>query len=285
MEECLLGWRAELEQCLVELFQSGTGDSGDVILTVKGDTDLTAHLSANTRFLLRADTIFKHLPTSSTHPFPWFYPGLLSLPSDNRFTYQAIYGYEIQDSRTHRLVKDINEWGQYSEAQTAARSILKELNMPDVTHFELLALGERFTCERCPHKRHCTWNSIIHHYLCEHDNWKRQRDDPRIAAMRHPITYRNTHDLNLPERLVQLQEKVPSADKSVCREKEGCRLCSLALGIQLRCDLDDLAIHLLEVHDVVNPVEGLHYGCDDLDDQEWCAKWDAFYDAHGSVSV
>ncbi|KAG8700612.1 hypothetical protein FRC08_004603, partial [Ceratobasidium sp. 394] len=125
----------------------------------------------------------------------------------------------------------------------------------------------------------------IHHYLCEHDNWERQQDDPRIAAMRHPITYRNTHDLNRPGRLVRLQEKAPGTDKPLRRERESCRLCNLALGIQFRCHSDDLAIHLLEVHDIVNPVEGLHYGCDDLDDQEWCAQWDAFYYAHGSAPV
>ncbi|KAG8735476.1 hypothetical protein FRC10_010473, partial [Ceratobasidium sp. 414] len=144
MEDHLVGWRTELERCLVEKFQAGTGGTGDVILTVKGDTNLTAHFSADTRFLLRADTIFQHPLTNPTYHLPWFYPGFLSSPSDSRFTYQAVHGYQNPDSRIYKLAMSVDEWNPHTDAQMIAKAILKGLDMPDVTHFELLALGKRF---------------------------------------------------------------------------------------------------------------------------------------------
>ncbi|KAG9086320.1 hypothetical protein FRC06_003155, partial [Ceratobasidium sp. 370] len=161
IEGAIKEWRDGLEQRLVEKFQAQAKERTKVALTVKGSSDLTTHLGSNTRFLLRADTVFRQRYRGLTGVFDaYFYPGLSDPPRGTGLEYITLHGYWDQYSRSWDLSMNPRDYKQHTEAQAVAMSILKELRMPDATHFELIAMGKRFECGRCHEGGH-TWITIV----------------------------------------------------------------------------------------------------------------------------
>ncbi|KAG9083138.1 hypothetical protein FS749_006265, partial [Ceratobasidium sp. UAMH 11750] len=159
IEDSLNEWRANLEGQLVEELQTkGEERDAEVVLTVKGSSDLTANLSSNTRVLLRADTIFRHKSLARMDSYLHLYPGFVAFPYYTNGAYLGLHGYRNRNSRGSPI--DPHNYGPHIEAQAIAKSILKELHMPNATHFEPLAIGKRFACGRCSHEKEDTWTGI-----------------------------------------------------------------------------------------------------------------------------
>ncbi|KAG8736494.1 hypothetical protein FRC10_009235 [Ceratobasidium sp. 414] len=180
IEGAVKEWRDTLERQLVKKFQTQAEEHTEVLLTVcvsvfvsakpshanlykvKGSSDLTAHLSSNTRFLLRADTVFREpLCGSAAVPEACFYPGL---PCGADLEYISLHGYGKPRLCSQDLSMNPHDYDQHTGAQAVAKSILKEMHMPDATHFELIAMGKRFACGRC-HERDHTWITIVRYFL------------------------------------------------------------------------------------------------------------------------
>ncbi|KAG8688035.1 hypothetical protein FRC08_011653, partial [Ceratobasidium sp. 394] len=163
IEGAIKEWRDSLEQQLVEKFRAQAEEcETEVLLTVKGSSDLTTHLGSNTRFLLRADTVFRRKYSGPTGSDVCFYPALNDSAVGSPRAYISLHGYMNQGSslRTHYGYIDPRDCRRHTEAQAVAKSILKDLGMPDATHFELIAMGKRFACGRCQESDH-TWTTIV----------------------------------------------------------------------------------------------------------------------------
>ncbi|KAG8690922.1 hypothetical protein FRC08_010316 [Ceratobasidium sp. 394] len=255
---------------------------------VKGRSDLTTHLSSNTRFLLRADTVFRQQHPGPTGSFDvYFYPALNDFVRGSRLAYLSLYGYMAQGSALRNMGMDPHNYERHTEAQAVAKSILKELEMPDATHFELIAMGKRFACGRCQESDH-TWVTIIHHYLHQLRNWNIQHNDPAVNAMRYPIIHHNTHDLETKlnsKRLVRiLAEGGKGALEDTSADEEACLLCAFTDHAYFPSFLEYMLPHMRDVHGVENPTKGLHYGRGG-NREAWLARWEAFHDDQAAASA
>ncbi|QRV87136.1 hypothetical protein RhiJN_15154 [Ceratobasidium sp. AG-Ba] len=202
IENSLLSWRSGVERQLVEKFENSSAlTPSDIVLTAKGKAVAGPELSRDTLFLLRADTVFRQSISSRQPHTPQFYPGLFSKYGEQpNLTYQTLEGYRPQNFDD--LGINPVHYEAYVEAHTTARSILKEMGMPDATHFELLAMGPNFACARCSLAVKLTWSSLIRHYLVEDHTWK-------TWHIHHPPNqpghvHRNAHDLSIPEPFVRI---------------------------------------------------------------------------------
>ncbi|KAG9080383.1 hypothetical protein FRC06_006653 [Ceratobasidium sp. 370] len=284
IELSLNKWRTRLEEQLVEELRAKGEKCAEVILTVKGSSDPTANLSSNTRVLLRADTIFRYKSSAGMY----FYPGFITSFDNTNYAYLDFHGYRDQHSSIARPSINPHRYEQHTGAQAIAKSILKELHMPDATHFELLAIGRRFTCGRCPHEKNNTWFAIIDHYVHQLRHWNLQHNDPNISSMRHPIVHRNTHCLDPIQDsrpLVRILAEEEDQDADMNTAKEVCQLCVFTRGLWFRSRLDNVLVHLQDVHDIVDAVEGIHYGRTNIDSKIWLAKWDAFHESQATATT
>ncbi|KAG9094954.1 hypothetical protein FS749_011423 [Ceratobasidium sp. UAMH 11750] len=292
IEGAIKEWRDNLEQQLVDKFQTQPKEPGtEFPLTVKGRSDLTTHLSSNACFLLRADTVFRHWYREPTGGFDvYFYPGLNAPESarDSGLMHINLYGYLDQKYRFRNLGLDPHDYTRHTEAQAIAKSILNELEMPDATHFELIAMGKRFACGRCQESDH-TWITIIHHYLHQLRNWNLQHNDPMVNAMRYPIIHHNTHNLESKlncKRLIRIltEEGGKGVSEDTSADEEACLLCAFTECAWFQSCLDYMLVHMRDVHSVENPVKGLHYGRRG-NPEAWLTRWEAFHDDQAATST
>ncbi|KAG8687051.1 hypothetical protein FRC08_012176, partial [Ceratobasidium sp. 394] len=291
IETAIKEWRDSLEQQLVERFWAQAKKcETEVLLTVNGSSSLTAHLSSNTRFLLRADTIFRRQYPGPSGKFDGcFYPALSDLACGSHRAYISLHGYMDQGSgfQSHLGIRP-RDYHRHTEAQDVAKSILKDLGMPDATHFELIAMGKRFACGRCQESDH-TWITIIHHYLHQLRNWNLQHNDSTVNAMRYPIMHHNTHDLESEhnsKRLVRIlaEEGDRDAPKDTSADKKVCLLCAFTEYASYQSCMDYMLVHMRDVHGIENPVKGLHYGRRGIP-EAWLTRWEAFQDDQAAAST
>ncbi|KAG8717943.1 hypothetical protein FRC09_013412 [Ceratobasidium sp. 395] len=260
----LADWRASVERRLVEKSEGGGNGGGNVSLTVGGSTEPAAHLSPDLRLLLRADTIFAEHEDFSDRFYSWsrmskpqsyYYPNLVSSlqQSFERFNFGHDPRRDIEDQDF-----DLSEYRRHTEKEQLVKCLLADLGMPDVDH-----------------------------YIYEIEHWPRYGYQLPEGNLRHPPVYRNVHDIEAQGysgRLVELvsQKKVggpymhfPSVDPSSC-----CLVCN-AVGRHRSLGAERVTTHMLNAHDITDPVIGIHHAVDDrmVKNGKWHKKWDAFYDA------
>ncbi|KAG9128582.1 hypothetical protein FRC07_000015 [Ceratobasidium sp. 392] len=212
IESKILEWRADIERRLVRRFNDGARrlDDTGVTLTVGGSTELTAHLSGDQRLLLRADTIFTepnvpsrvyiggwHKPQDRS--LPYYYPSL-------EFDLGEVY---LSDSAPEDIEQDIyfSQYQRHTKMEEVVKPLLNDLGMPDVARIELKVMKPRFVCGRCVGKRPLSWDHMVDHFMAELEYWNEYKDRNTLHPIRHPIVYKNVHDLeakNNPKRLVEL---------------------------------------------------------------------------------
>ncbi|KAF8750545.1 hypothetical protein RHS01_09243 [Rhizoctonia solani] len=127
---------------------------------LKGKSDATNHLSDNTRFLLRADTIFMQ-----SRPTPCY--------NDAGEEYGAVINnvhfpdmYQIQNVpylyktflEPENIVEDLESYVRHEGKETIARTLLKVLEMPDAAYIELKYMERCLSAEGAPMVR--LWNGL-----------------------------------------------------------------------------------------------------------------------------
>ncbi|CAE6346388.1 unnamed protein product [Rhizoctonia solani] len=162
-------WRTKVEDQLIRQYTStfteGTKSSINTTLTVKGSTDAAKHLSENTRFLLRADTIFmdnrtvtghdkvdqEHGPIAEIRQFPNIYP-----IQKNTYLYGCSQRYNPDE-----VARGLESYVRHAGKEAIIKALLRDLDMPNVTHLELTHMGEVFICGRCNGNQAMEWNGIV----------------------------------------------------------------------------------------------------------------------------
>ncbi|KAG8795864.1 hypothetical protein FRC12_008587 [Ceratobasidium sp. 428] len=295
--ELVSEWRARTETRLLEMFGPDISAPGyDVILTVKGSTDSTIHLPPSSRFLLRADTLFKRIMSGSTDHLavvsgekpPCYYPDFVS---------ERCRPINLDIDRPHVDLDDLefeeetnlDHFARDVEAEEIVKALLRSFGMPDVTHVELRVMGRRFACGRCTNTKPQSWYEIVNHYTNAFKQWNDQKDCKSEYATRHPIVFQNVHNLQLADDskpLVQLLEEdnSKSTRRTTFATLPDALLCYLCRGTARptpEMDCSEMMAHMQDWHNVAKPVEDIHYGEELYDDSgdKWHKKWDASHDA------
>ncbi|KAG8790871.1 hypothetical protein FRC12_010795 [Ceratobasidium sp. 428] len=296
IEEEVLEWRTSVEQRLVQMFMPEIGEHReDVVLKVKGVTEATSGLSCNTRLLLRADTLFKHESSNTSHTLstlsvagssPCYYPNFVSSNSDG-LNESLSHDYSQYSGET-----DLNQYVRDTPTEEIAKRLLMELDMPDVSHIELQVLRDRFVCGRCIDKKPKAWTRMLRHYMEELTFRDVQKDDACHAPVRHPVLVQHLHALEKAETfkpLIRFLTEEEAADMTALVESASdvklyCYLCEATGRRNKRLSRDDILVHMQEVHDVTAPVEGVYYGAEahKESDNTWCEEWDMFHDARAT---
>ncbi|KAF8596726.1 hypothetical protein BDV93DRAFT_50957 [Ceratobasidium sp. AG-I] len=320
IDRCILDWRGDLEERLVEIFHAGVATTAqgapveedksveafdgeesraEPIVKVKDSTDSTKDLSRNTRLLLRADTIFKdNLSGSNQHngnhlfhggggahvSTPCYYPGIIS-------EYDSFHEYvEFEFSPPPPVNIDI--YLRHTEAENIVKKMLAEMQMPDVAYMELDAMKRRFTCGRCTEKKAMTWDSLVIHYMQRQRQWKNDVKVTSGGPIRHPVVFRNVHDVEWttnPKPLVRILTEEESSQRAPrlfdYSNFVRCMLCT-GTGRDFSDSVPNVVAHIQDVHDIAEPTEGLYYkstrgasAVTDILGDKWRQEWDEFHDA------
>ncbi|KAG9128586.1 hypothetical protein FRC07_000019 [Ceratobasidium sp. 392] len=298
IEQKLLEWRAGVEQKLVERFQDGAEVTDtDVILTVKGSTELTQNISRGLRLLLRADTVFERKNPEDTgirqpelEDIPRYYPRLIAM------LYEGFYEnpWSPPESTASRASQDIDltKFRRNTKIEGIVKSLLVDLGMPNVTRLELQVMKSRFVCGRCIDKTPKTWDEVVSHYAEQPKIWELFKDKQLSCPVRYPIEFQDVHDLESTTnskplvRLLTTQEveDLGKLKNDPLADRRKCYLCRVTGRASCWLDGDDMKMHLLDVHGVINSLEGIHYYRLDhgVFTEEWAEMWDAFHDSQSS---
>ncbi|KAG8712614.1 hypothetical protein FRC11_014689, partial [Ceratobasidium sp. 423] len=299
-----LEWRTEREDQLIKQYKSssaeGTGLSLNTMLTIKGSTEATKDLPANTRFLLRADTVLmkyipvhfyteidrEHGPSSSSVHFP-FISGLHDYP----YLWEVRWAYDPGEDE-----RNIRGYVRYIGEEVIVKALLKELDMSDAAHIELEYMGKVFICGRCTCQETMGWDEIVDHYHANKRNWLEGRFIHNSFKTRHPVVFRNLHDLEpgaSAKPLVRLGADTytpfnPVAHCLICRWIEHFELCGFD-------STERMGEHMVKMHDSAEPIEGLHFMSESRhcevsidkkvgmpDRLDWEKQWDEYHDARSA---
>ncbi|KDN44216.1 hypothetical protein RSAG8_05689, partial [Rhizoctonia solani AG-8 WAC10335] len=214
------------------------------------------------------------------------------------------YLYPFDDTFDQEFNQDIRKnsldcYVRHAGKEAIVKALLKELQMPDVGYIELGRMRSAFVCGRCNHGRAMEWDALVEHYHSRRRDWLGNRFIPNTHRTRHPIIFRNLHDLEPHTNPKPLVRIVSGEYKdTTIRWKTPAFKCIICHGIELYQhstfgSLTNLKEHLLESHDIAEPVEDLHLpgGPSQLDKshfwtrfnrENWEQQWDCFHDAHGS---
>ncbi|EUC53742.1 hypothetical protein RSOL_016750, partial [Rhizoctonia solani AG-3 Rhs1AP] len=167
-------WRTDGETQLVKQYTSSFTEGVclplNTALTVRGSTEPTKHLSDNARFLLRADTVLmrndsedteiydKHGLTRKSYHYPDI-PGLQNYPylDDDVVLGRGPQYRKPPEDNERELQPYVRHFGK----ETVVKALLRELDMPNVTHIELEYMGKVFVCGRCTPGEAMGWNEIV----------------------------------------------------------------------------------------------------------------------------
>ncbi|EUC59568.1 hypothetical protein RSOL_320170 [Rhizoctonia solani AG-3 Rhs1AP] len=304
----LLDWQAQVENQLVEQYKapstgstSATADN-DTILTIQGSTDPTKHISNNARFLLRAVTVFvlkvtrsfsevdqAHGPIADHVHFPDI-PCIMNDLDGYDDTYDNGFYQDIEEMPLDRYVR-------HAGKEAIIEALLGELQMPDVAHVELGNMGKAFICGRCNHNKAMGWNELVEHYHLKRRDWIENRFLPNTYETQHPVIFRNLHNLEPGTNPKPLVRIVQSDDNhaSSSHSYKSVAECVICRGVDFydHSSFESLTMmreHMLDMHDVAEPVEELHF-VDELrrldsimywaefERRDWEQKWDRFHDA------
>ncbi|CAE6378256.1 unnamed protein product [Rhizoctonia solani] len=270
----LLEWRTNVEDQLVKRyhtspFPNDNSSPFNATLTIKGNIDVTKNLSDSARFLLRADTVFNGRDASNIH-----FPKLRYLTNTPRLSRPTLEWLDIHP---------LHGYTRYAKGETIAKALLKELHMPDAAFVELVSMGKVFICGMCSRGSPMDWNTLTEHYCirsdCKHIE---------AARTRHPIVFRNTHNLDTrttSRPLVRVCSSEEADQAFPFNPVVNCLLCHSDYPWG-EYRFDSLALmrwHMGEVHEVMEPVDGVHFlNNDDFklwDKFKFGGKWDEYHDA------
>ncbi|KAG8740407.1 hypothetical protein FRC10_004358 [Ceratobasidium sp. 414] len=284
---CIWNWREEGEKELVEWwrsdFESSDHELPNPLVKVKESTSTTEMLSADLRLLLRADTIFSLQKPGR----PGFQGPMLHYPHYYKNPTGCPYPQTPSSMNSTRIYRHL-------EAEGVAKALLSDLNMPDIAYIELLVIGALFACGRCHDCQPKKWQEMVDHYRQEVHLWgKLQIQEPRFKT-ESSITFYNIHDLNsssvskpLAQRLTK-QEALDANNSDTSNTGQHaacifCRNCQLHPTIK---GLLQLQSHMKDVHDVTEPVKGLHYTSTGTikDFGSWGKQWQEDWNEHQAAS-
>ncbi|EUC53741.1 hypothetical protein RSOL_016740 [Rhizoctonia solani AG-3 Rhs1AP] len=294
-------WRTKVEDHLVEQYTSSFAEgtnSRSTILTIKGSPDSTKDLSENTRFLLRADTVFmkagiptcyievdqEHGPVCNTVHFPDISP----------IQNYAVFYHDEPVPDLNKDTRELEPYVRHAGKEAIIKALLRELGMPDVSHVELVQMGGVFVCGRCNLSQAMEWHEIVSHYHLKRREWVGGRYVHSDFTTKHPVVIRSAHDLapGISSRpLVHIGTSIDTVLNTVAR----CLIChKFDPYVGARFDsLERLKEHMVEIHDAPEPVEGLHFlpesrfmdmfqGGFSSHRGDWEERWDEYYNAQSA---
>ncbi|KAG9113866.1 hypothetical protein FRC07_007716 [Ceratobasidium sp. 392] len=279
LETLLATWRTETELQLVRNLDLERKPSSKTVLKIRGSTELTRRLSPQTRFLLRADTIFKAPLTEPNQSNQWYYPG----PHSSRPGIRSLYYYpdlllSPGSTQSSEVKVDLSRFTRHREAERVAKSLLSNLGMTDVAYMELKAAGAGFRSVQ------------VEHYREMNEKWEKEARYQREQQTKHKITFINAHDLETTadssKPLLEL-ELVQDGRKSLDgnQSEVECKLCLVGWRSTTYCSMRGIAEHMKNVHGISEEsVKGLHYGARTQTvatlqfKNDWRKRWDAHHD-------
>ncbi|KAG8712273.1 hypothetical protein FRC09_020038 [Ceratobasidium sp. 395] len=290
LEHRLAAWRAKTEERLIDNLDlehiPGPEVQVEASTGVCGKTDTTMELPASTRFLLRADTIFK-LPTAQCPGYPYAKFGNTS-SAPQYYPYLFLPPPSLRDPTIiPRHPIDLSMFKRYDEAEKIAKALLADYNRPDVAYIELKQMGARFNCLRCHQRMPWTWGRIVEHYGEMNEKWENQTKHRPEQTTKHKIVFVNAHELRPGEgpgreRLMRSGD-VANTDEGNGRMME-CKLCLIGWPSTTYACMAAITQHLRNVHEVTGELlENLHYGeftqpCNRARYKtEWCTRWDSYH--------
>ncbi|CAE6436002.1 unnamed protein product [Rhizoctonia solani] len=304
LDQKLSEWRIRVEDQLVGQYTLSLAHDNNVrlntALTIKGSTDHTKDLSDHARFLLRADTVFmaSDLVTSDTEfdrehgPIARsiYYPDI-SMLYNSPYLYETKYSYDPNEE-----VEKLNVYVRHAVKEAISRALLEQLDMHNVAYIELKQMGDVFVCGRCSYSKAMGWRDIVDHYHIKRRDWLGDRFVPNNFTTRHPVIFRNTHDL-APDTSSRPLVRISTSTNAHPGSVAYCLICREIERYECFESLEKMKEHLIEVHDAKEPVENLHFIAE-LDPfgitrgsmgslgsrTDWEKKWDEYHDARDAVN-
>ncbi|KAG8790870.1 hypothetical protein FRC12_010794 [Ceratobasidium sp. 428] len=292
-------WRTTIQRGLVKRLDLGSSQE-EAILKVKDSTESTAYLSRDARILLRADSVFKRndiqdplRPPLRELP-PCYYPEFVS-PYDNTLNERVSDPYRDIDQEIN-----LDLYTRDLETEVIVKTLLQQLGMQDVTWVELKVMKNIFLCGRCPSKIPRTWRLLIIHYIAALGTWDKAKDSKGEQPTCHPVVFNNVHDLKSTyhKPLVQLLSEEEALQTAAlinasfingsASSRPLCFLCKATGRPEVRLSQENMAVHMQDVHDVGEIVEGVHYGPKslwDLSGDGWNKVWDEYQDSREAAIV
>ncbi|KDN39512.1 hypothetical protein RSAG8_08807, partial [Rhizoctonia solani AG-8 WAC10335] len=260
----LLEWRTQVEEQLVEQYKPSSTESAsattdtDTILTVQGSTDPTKPISDQARFLLRADTVFMLKATTSSsevdqeHGSIANYIHFPNMPCIKNDPYRL--DCILDDSSQYTEERPLDCYVRHAGKEAIVKALLRELQMLDVSYVELENMGKAFICGRCNHSRAMEWNALVQHYHLRRRDWTGNRFLLNTYETRHPVIFRNLHDLESgtnPKPLVRIAQSEDN-HASLSHSHASVAECTICRGIDFYEDssfesLAKMREHMLEV--------------------------------------
>ncbi|KAG8795627.1 hypothetical protein FRC12_011973 [Ceratobasidium sp. 428] len=184
------------------------------------------------------------------------------------------------------------------ETERIVKPLLRDLEMPNVAHIELKLMKDRFICGRCTDTKRKTWVGLIYHFINALNLWEANKDTKSTHRTRHPIVFRNIHDLEpadesgplarlLGESLPKThQSESPPPKKPSNSDQLFCYLCEGTGRPVIQLNRADMLAHIRDWHNVQDPVEGIYFGREQHSDlgDKWHKIWDAFHES-GEVTA
>ncbi|KAG9083140.1 hypothetical protein FS749_006267 [Ceratobasidium sp. UAMH 11750] len=297
-ENRLATWRNGIESQLINNLDLERKPGARTVLKIQESTGFTKMLPPHTRFLLRADTIFKSPPVEQNQINQRYNPE----PQTSRLTIHSLYYYpDLLISPEGARMRDVNpgdvtglsRFTRHTEAEIIVKALLANLGIPDVAYMELKAIGAGFTCGRCYNKRPVTWKNIVEHYREMNEKWEKEAKHQREQRTRHKITFINAHDFttgaNSSKPLVSLGGVV---DGGTSLDELECKLCLVGWRSTMYDVKAGIIEHLENMHAISGQlVEGLHYGVRTETAaisryrENWRKQWDSYHDKAASAGI
>ncbi|KAH7332924.1 hypothetical protein B0J17DRAFT_676952 [Rhizoctonia solani] len=236
----------------------------------------------------------EHGPAAESIHFPAI-PCIRNNPSFNDSSNHGFYPYTGANA--------LDCYVRHPGKEAIVKALLRELQMPDAAYVELENMGKVFICGRCNHNRPTEWDALVEHYHLRRRDWVGNTFIPNSYQTRHPVIFRNLHDLGSdtnPKPLVRIASSEGNNGTPV-RSYDVVAECIICRGIDFydECSFESSARmreHMQELHGTVEPVEKLHF-IDEarnlsriffwagFDRRDWEQKWDRFHDTLGATGA
>ncbi|EUC54257.1 F-box protein [Rhizoctonia solani AG-3 Rhs1AP] len=279
VEDQIRSWGSTVEEELADILKAGRAsdnslgnsehedqsmdlDSEVPLLQLQTENALTDHLTPTTRLLLRADSVFR-VSEDIVAPLPLYFPDIFPVLQDRpdgycTIAFRKLEGYDLPK---HGYTWDPDEVLYYPEGCTAAKALLRQLGRIDAAHFELQAMGPRFTCGCCGDNWLRTWDEMVQHYAeaIVHAGIAKKAK----ASVRKQVEYTNVHALGPDDKTKRKRKpivilhsiedaKVLSSKRRKWESLVKCNLCE-RLGVDFQSPRDVMLKHVRTVHSIKAP--------------------------------
>ncbi|CAE6436703.1 unnamed protein product [Rhizoctonia solani] len=207
------------------------------------------NLSDDLKCLLRADVLFRSLSSNHERNTPLNYDSLWTFG-----TLLSSSACQSSGSSSSSWLPHLDHLVLYPEAQVVARVLLADMGIPDASCLEMQGYQTNFVCGRCHDANFWSWAGLVQHYVQANELYNNmQKTSPET-------TYKHVHDPLYTDRPMVIHDSPSVKSGAGPIRWRICMLCeALPVKNQVGADKARIIQHVVDVHDIAEPVMGKHY--------------------------